>query len=254
MRTILFEASIFAVAAFAAFAQLSEKAAEFDAASVKLSAAGPEGRPRGRITETPGRLSIVSMQLRPIVAWAYHVQPSQVSGPSSLETEWYDIIATTTSGGGQEQLRQMLRRLLQDRFKLAFRRKTQALPAYVLTRPKGTSKLRESTEAGETGTDAGGQAMINIKRATVAQFAQLLSNPLKSPVVDMTGLKGLYDFKLDIVPYIEGGVRDGVDDRKLDIPDIVSQAIQDQLGLKLELRKVPIEVLVVEHVERPSPN
>jgi uncharacterized protein (TIGR03435 family) len=199
------------------FAQPSDKGPEFDAASVKVSVAGPDGHPRARISETPGRLSIVSMQLRPIVAWAYHVQPSQVSGPSSLDAEWYDIIATTNAVG-QEQHRQMLRRLLQERFRLALRRKTKAMPAYVLTRRKGALKLRESTDSGESGMDAGGRAMINIKRATVAQFAQLLSDPLKSPVVDMTGLKGLYDFKLDIVPYIEGAGRDGVDDRKLDIP------------------------------------
>jgi uncharacterized protein (TIGR03435 family) len=254
VRAILFDASIFAVAAFAAFAQPSDKGVEFDAASVKLSIAGPSGRVRGKISETPGRLSIVSMQLRPTIAWAYHVQPSQVSGPASLETEWYDIIATTTGAAGQEQLRQMLRRLLQDRFKLALQRKTQVMAAYALTRRKGASKLHGSTENDESGTDAGGPAMINIKRATVVQFTRLLSDPLKSPVVDMTGLKGLYDFKLDIVPYIEGGVREGVDDSKLDIPDILSQAIQDQLGLKLELRKVPIEILVVEHVERPSAN
>jgi uncharacterized protein (TIGR03435 family) len=155
VRTILFEASISAVAAFAAFAQLSEKALEFDAASIKPSVAGPNGRPRGKISETPERLSIVGMQLRPIVAWAYHVQPSQVSGPSSLETEWYDIVAATTTAASQEQFRQMLRALLQNRFKLVLRRKTQAMPAYVLTRRKGSSKLHESTEKGERGMDAG---------------------------------------------------------------------------------------------------
>ena len=251
MRTKVFQVSILAVAAFA---QPSERAFDFDAASVKLSGADPHGRPRGNVALTPGRLSIANMQLRAIIAWAWRVQPSQVLGPPLIETEWYDIIATTTSTAGQEQVRQMLGRLLQDRFKLSVRRKTQAMPAFVLTRRKSKSKLRESTVSVESGTDAGGRAMIDIKKATMAQFAQLLSDPLKSPVVDMTGLKGLYDVKLDIVPYIDGGSHDGVDDRKLDIPEILSLAIQDQLGLKLELRKVPVETVIVEHVEKPTRN
>jgi uncharacterized protein (TIGR03435 family) len=97
----------------------------------------------------------------------------------------------------------MLQNLLVDRFKLAAERKTQVGPAYVLTLENGRSKLTLSTESGGGGVDAGGTASINVKRTTVEKFAQLLSDALKSPVVDMTGLNGLYDFKLDIAPYLQ---------------------------------------------------
>jgi uncharacterized protein (TIGR03435 family) len=254
VREVLFDVTIFALAGFAAFAQPAAKSLEFDAASVRVNMAGPNGRGRAKISDTPGRLTILNAPLRSIITWAYHVQFAQVSGPASLDAEYYDIIASSASAATQDQLRLMLQKLLMDRFKLALQRKTQVAAAYVLIPGKGRSRLHVSTDNGESGIDAGGAALINVKRVTVEKFAQLLSGPLKSPVVDMTGLKGLYDFKLDIVPYIERGDSAGVDDRKLDIPDILSQAVQDQLGLKLQLRRVSIMMLVIGHVERPSEN
>jgi len=195
------------------------------------------------------------MRLRETIAWAYHVQPSQISGPASLDTEWYDIIAKSASAAGQEQLRLMLQKLPTNRFKLILHNDTKERPAYVLSVPKGgSSKLHESAADGESGIDAGGAALIHLKKSDIGQLAQAVSGALRSPAADMTELKGLYDFTLDIAPYIDriGGA--GVDDSKLDIPDILSQAIRDQLGLKLEYRKTALEMLVVDHVERPSEN
>jgi uncharacterized protein (TIGR03435 family) len=83
------------------------------------------------------------------------------------------------------------------------------------------------------------------------QFAQSIVAPLHSPVVDATGLTGLYDFHLDIAPYLPSGpLQDGI----LDIPYILSQGMQEQLGLRLESRRTVIEILVIDHVERPSKN
>jgi uncharacterized protein (TIGR03435 family) len=206
------------------------------------------------VNHTPGRLTILNAPLKTIIGWAYSVQASQVLGPASLDGEYYDIIGTAASHATEGQLRVMLQRLLLDRFKLSLQRKMKVELAYVLITGKGQSTLHISTEASEGTIDASGAGLTNLKRATVEQFAQLLSRPLKSPVVDMTRLKGLYDFKLDILPYIEIGDDGAIDDSKLDIPEILSQAVQDQLGLKLQLRKIPITVLMVDRVEKPSEN
>ena len=254
MRAVLFDAIVFALAGLAAFAQPAGKALEFDAASVKVHIVGPNGRERTSVSDTPKRLTMLNAPLRSIVAWAYRVQLAQVSAPTPLDAEYYDIIASTASAVTQDQLRLMLQALLMDRFKLAFQRKMQVAPAYALISGKGKSNLHLSIENGDGAADAGGTALINVRRITVERFAGLLSDVLKSPVVDMTGLKGLYDFKLDIIPYIERGDSAGVDDKKLDIPDLLSQAVQDQLGLNLQSRKVPITMLVIDHVEKPSEN
>jgi uncharacterized protein (TIGR03435 family) len=235
-------------------AQPADKTLEFDAASVRVNVAGPDGRGRANVNDAPGRLTIVNASLKSIIAYAYHVQPSQVSGPTLLDAEYYDIVASVASAATQDQLRLMLQKLLLERFKLVSERKTQVALAYVLIPGKGSSRLHVSTENGEAGGEARGAALINIKRVTMEKFAELLSYPLKTPVVDMTGLIGVYDFKLDIVPYLDRGDSGGVDETKLDIPTILSQAVEEQLGLKLQQRRVPIMMLVIDHVEKPSEN
>jgi uncharacterized protein (TIGR03435 family) len=248
-------AGIFAVCAVAAFAQPADRLLEFEAASVKVNIAGPDGRGRGTVSDTPGRLTMLNMRLRETIAWAYRVQPSQISGPTSLDTEWYDIVAKSTSVAGQEQLRLMLQQLLASRFKLTLHHDTREMPAFVLSLPKGgSSKLHESRADGESGIDLGGPGLIHLKKATIGQFAQAVSGALRGPVIDITGLTAEYDFTLDIAPYLDGAGGAGVDDSKLDIPGIIAQAIRDQLGLKLDYRKTSVEVLVVDRVERPSEN
>ena len=91
---------------------------------------------------------------------------------------------------------------------------------------------------------------MSVKNAAVAQFAELLSRPLGAPVVDKTELKGRYDFSLDLNRYITGAML-GVED----VPGIFEQALIDQLGLKLDARKCPINLLVVDHADRvPTEN
>ncbi|SPE40254.1 conserved hypothetical protein [Candidatus Sulfopaludibacter sp. SbA3] len=140
----------------------------------------------------------------------------------------------------------MLQTLLAERFKLAFHRETKELSVYALVVAKGGPNLKESDREGEstTKTDpkrpgSGGTQT----RTSMAQFADLLDGCCGLPVVDLTGLKGRYDFTLDISSYM---VRDQV----LDTPGVVSEALQKQLGLNIVERKILIEMMVVDHAEK----
>ena len=148
----------------------------------------------------------------------------------------------------------MLQALLADRFKLTFHRQTKDLPVYALTVGKNGHKLHES-EGDGPGSIKPNKLGVVAQRTTLAEAADLLSQPLQTPVVDMTGLTGRYDFSIDLAPYISGDLRRGPGDQAPDIIAIAMTAIQEQLGLKLEPRKAPIEMLVVDHAEKvPTEN
>ncbi len=190
---------------------------------------------------------------------AYDVQETQiVGGPSWFAIEKWDIEAKTDDGPRHnvEDTRRMLQNLLQDRFALKIHRETAQLPAYVLTLAKGGPKFKALEREGATNIRIAGNS-ISLERAGLDRMTQLLSAALGRPVVDRTGLTGLYDLSLqwDDAPIPEGGVLG------LDVPATpgnqrgsIFTAIQEQLGLRLEPQKVPVDVIVVDRMERPSAN
>jgi uncharacterized protein (TIGR03435 family) len=154
----------------------------------------------------------------------------------------------------------MLQALLADRFKLAVHRETKELPVYTLAVGKNGSKLQEAKEDEKTDFTlgaAGGRLQRGFQKQGLAILVNMLANMLDSPVLDKTGLNGHYDFKLEWAPDLPRRV-DGSAPMLNGVtvesgPDIF-MALQEQLGLKLEKKKGPAEVLIVDHAEKASEN
>ena len=209
--------------------------------------------------------------LKLLIAAAYDLNPRAISGgPSWIESDHYDILALTPGDTRPDRDRQMamLRNLLADRFKLTFHREPKEFSIYALEIAKGGAKLgakdgtglRESTAPADDppkliSTVYPQKLVLPARNATMTEFVSLLQRAvLDRPVVDRTGLTGRYDFDLEWAPdETQFGGEVGVAP-----PDAQSSpfftAIQQQLGLRLEATRGPIEALVVDGAERPSAN
>jgi uncharacterized protein (TIGR03435 family) len=223
----------------------------FDVASIK-----PIQQGRENIEPTPASLSMRAVSLRASIRWAYNVRPYQITGgPAWMQSDLYDIIAKPASPSTTDQLRSMLQSLLADRFKLAVRRETRELPVYLLTVGKNGPKLKPSTKEPDGPNVIPGATGITVQNATVGQLADLLSGmPIfDRPVLDRTGVNGRFDMPLSLLDAAAAG------------PDQLKGAIAkadfsnfafalEQLGLKLEAGKAPMEMVVVESAEKPAPN
>jgi uncharacterized protein (TIGR03435 family) len=239
----------------------SAPAQNFEVASIKPSPPMDPNRPMGGI-QTPrgtGRLNAMSASVRMLIMSAYEVQDFQVSGgPRWADSELYDIVAKADGNATRPQLMLMLRALLADRFKLVLRHETKDVPIFELVVAKGGPKLREDTESPGQRIGMTGIGKLIAQRTSLATFAGFLGRIAGRPVVDKTGLQANYTFKLDWVPSEgEGGLRGPVpsDSAPLDTngPSL-STAIQEQLGLRLQPAKGPVESLVIEKVEKPTGN
>lgn len=233
-----------AVLSFAAGARTQSPARlEFDVASIK---ANTSENGRSSIRPTPTELFVENASLRKCVALAYNVsedRDSAISAPDWLNFERYDIAAKFPAGTPLDQVRVMLQNLLADRFKLNLHRESREVPIYALVVAKSGPKLRESAP-GAQGSIGMSQGHLSGKGVPIAALADRLSGPvfqLGRPVLDRTGIAGLYDFSLDWTPD--------------DSTPSVFTALQEQLGLRLEAQKGPVEVLVVDSMERkPTAN
>lgn len=230
-------------------------AAKFESATIQASQ-NPDGR-SGYFT-TPGKVRLEEQTLKDCVRIAYDMEVARGSGgPRWIETEKFDIEATTARNVDDRQVKAMLRNLLQDRFALALHRESKMSTAFALLVAKSGVKIRAVQP---------GPGHINTRRgsmtgeaASMANLAQALSVTLNTPVVDMTALAGVFDFTLEWRPTL---VQPGelTDDDNKDpnvLPDppqwpTLFRALEEQLGLKLERRKVPLEVLVIDRAERPQ--
>lgn len=212
----------------------------FEVASIKVS----QSRDRASVNTSPGRLTIDG-SLSYILRWAYDLKNYQLSAPGWLEMERYHVAAKAHGAAPVKDLKLMLQTLLTEQLKLESHREAKDFPVYALVVAKGGPNLKESNEGGESVTEtskrlgAGGTSL----RTSMVQFADLLDGSCPDPVVDLTGLKGRYDFTLDISSYL-GGMQPG------DLPAVLNEALQKQLGLNLVHRKASLEVLVIDHVEK----
>jgi len=222
-------------------ASLHAQTPSFEVASVKVSNGGPS-----RI-ETSGDSLTMQGSLSNIISWAYDLggvdHLNQLSGPPWLNQERYHIAAKAPGPVPVKELKLMLQTLLAERFKFAFHRETKEFPVYALVVATGGPKFKETASEGEsvTRTDpkrpgTGGTSL----RTSMAQLANLLAGTCPDPVVDMTGLTGRYDFTLDVTGYPVN----------VEMPAILSDVLQKQLGLKLEHRRIPLDVVVVDHADR----
>jgi uncharacterized protein (TIGR03435 family) len=227
----------------------------FDAASIKPAKAGVRGY---SIRPLPGRLSASNTTLGQLVAEAYHVYDFQVSGgPKWLNTDRYDIEAKAAGDAkpSEAQLRGMLQKLLADRFSLAVHREIKELPVYALEVGKGGPKFQPSKGSDEPPMFRVFQRrQITAARAPLAYLVEALSFLVGRPVVDQTGLDGKYDYKLDWTPD-ETQVRsdEAAPQVEGNVPSLAS-AIQEQMGLRLQSQKGPVELIVIDRAEMASVN
>lgn len=248
--------SVMLFAATAAFGQTADAPVPtFDVASVKSSQPGAGGERRGRenIQVTPGTVTMRNVNLKSCIRWAYHVTEYQVTGPAWIDSERYEIVGKATGPANEEQLRLMVQALLQERFKLAVHRQTKELSAYVLVVGKGGLKVQESKTEGESSIDINQKQMsVNVQRTPVSQLADMLGNVLRAPVVDQTGLKGRYDVTLNVAKYAADMAAQGksIDNGPMDPFALISMILQDEFGLKLEAKKMPLDMVIVDHAEK----
>jgi uncharacterized protein (TIGR03435 family) len=265
----------------------------FEVASIKSYESDPTGWHYGfSITDPPydGTFYATDVTVKKLVEMAYGVQYSWLiqGAPSWLDSEKFDIQAKADSAVNDELRKlsrdagglvkhRMLQALLVDRFKLTLHRETRDLPAFALVIAKNGPKLQES-KPGDTFPNGVkvpggplsprsihlGPGQLAGHGIPVASLVDLLSQRLGRIVVDKTGLKGVYDFTLQWTPdqspaAMPVGQENGKPETDNAPPPESSgpslfTAIQEQLGLKLESTKGPVEVLVIDHVERPSEN
>jgi uncharacterized protein (TIGR03435 family) len=235
---------LLAAASLCACAQSNSPPA-FDAASVKPNtSAGGHASSHIRTAN----VQITNRSLRFVIAMAYGIKEYQVQGPAWLAAERFDIVAKAPFGTPDAQLPLMMRTLLAERFKLETHREAKEFPVYGLVAPKGKFKLKP-VEPGDSGRDTEHNNMggtLTATKTSMDRLAQWLSNEVDRPVVDMTGIDGVYDFTLKFS--VEKN--ETADANKGPQYPIVPLAIQEQLGLHLEKRTAPIEVLVIDRAEK----
>jgi uncharacterized protein (TIGR03435 family) len=245
------------VAASQAFGQTTPAAPAFEVASVRVSQAGGEGSRRQSIQFSPDSLTMRNTSFRGCIAWAYHVFEFQVQGPDWMGNERYDIAAKSAGEVSEDQLRVMLQGLLADRFKLSLHRLTKEQAAYVLLIAKGGPKFKQSATEGELSVDPQPTRMaVVVQRAPVSQLIEGLSGILRAPIIDQTGLKGKYDVTINVAKYIPQMEESrGAGGAPLDPIPILMTGLQEELGLKLESRKMPVDLLIIDHAEKvPTEN
>jgi uncharacterized protein (TIGR03435 family) len=247
-------AVIFFLSAACAFPQ-----ARFDVASIKPSRLSGEGRNRESTVANPGSLAMHNVTLRSALQWAYRMKEYQVSGPAWIGDERYDIAAKAGDTAGEDQLRAMLQNLLMDRFKLTLHRERKELPIYGLLVAKNGPKLTLGNAESKSVMQPNGLSLVakDTSMGEVADFlTQMAIRTNLPPVVDLTGLPGRYNFTIDPSGFLQslaGGGKGAPD--PLALVNGVQEILQEQLGLKADLRKAPTDILIVDRAEKlPTEN
>jgi uncharacterized protein (TIGR03435 family) len=247
-------------------------ASVFEVASIKPSASTD---PRALVLAVPGRLLMENFAARTLIFLAYGVADYQLAGgPSWIRSDRYDVEAKAEGDPTVRQMEgPMLQALLVERFKLAVHRETQQLPVYELTRAGGKAKLQPTQEGtciaysldavppsaaaalntkfcGIGSPQNGTNRALDGKGVSMAALANAIARTVQRSVIDKTGLTGTYDLHLQ---WTDAPLNNTPAHETSDGPSIFT-AVTDQLGLKLESAKGPVEVIVIDHMERPSEN
>ena len=280
MRAILV-ANLAMLASGLAFAQSPPAPLTFDVASIKPSSG--DDRRVGIQFMPGGGLRTTGTTLKFLITFAYDVRDFQVSGgPGWINSDRFDILAKSdrdaAEGGpddmrkmsdaqmktAAEQMRAKLRALLADRFQLTIHHETKEQPVYALVIGKNGSKLKEAEvkQGDRRRMMRMGRSELNAEGAAMDMLTHTLSNVLGRPVIDHTGLKGNYDFKLTWTPDpgqaggFGGPPPPGVEAPPPPDPNgpSIFTAVQEQLGLRLESQKGPVDLIVIDKVEKLSEN
>ena len=199
-----------------------------------------------------------NVSLKSALQWAYRMKEYQVSGPAWIADERYNISAKAAGPVGEQQLRGMLQNLLADRFKVTLHREKRVLPFYALLVARNGPKLTAGKADGKSVLERKGTAVAahDTSLGEVADMVTLVATRLNLPyVVDMTGLKGRYNFTVDGSEFLQSITDGKVAPDAAAIMVAVSEILQEQLGLKAELRKAPTDVLIIDRAEKlPTEN
>jgi uncharacterized protein (TIGR03435 family) len=195
-----------------------------------------------------GRFTGRNLAVKNLLRISYQLEDYQIAGgPSWMDSAGFDIEAKPSVELSREQVRQAIQALLADRFHLVSHRETRQLPIYALVVGKAGSKLQPAAgDASSNGTFKMGE--LKAPKMSMSGLASILTFDLKRPVRDQTGLKGDFAFSLDWTR----GLTES--DAGPSARPSIFTAVQEQLGLKLESTKGPVEVLVVDRLEMPTGN
>jgi len=199
-------------------------------------------------------LTAENMSLSNLITYGYDIKDYELLGqPSWADADRYDVSAKAEGEAAltRELAMPMMRALLADRFQVKVHREMKEMPVYALVVPKNGPKFKESAPEAQSLLTLGSKGkglVMNVTKGGMAQLANQFSkrNGVDRPVLDKTGLSGGYDYKLEWGDY-------GAASADADVVSIFT-AIQDQLGLKLEPTKAPVEVLIVDFAAKPSEN
>jgi len=231
-------------------AQTPPELPAFDAASIRLH----ENSGTGGLKTAPGSLSFRNADLLRLIAWAWDIPRVQVEGPDWMRDRSWDVIAKSQSGGDDDQLRLMLRKLLAGRFGLKVHIDSKEMQVYAITLAKGGFKMPESKDDGPPVFDNGGPTLLTAHHVTMKDFAEKVSEPLNRPVIDETGLTGKYEIKIDVAAYMQTAGQT-LGNGQVDVMAVLFNALQQQLGVKLVSKKATVKILTVDHLEKePTDN
>jgi uncharacterized protein (TIGR03435 family) len=225
-----------------------------------------------------GRFSVKGVPLNWLILLAYNIKDFQLSGgPAWTNSDRYDVDAKVEGSATTDQMRSMLQSLLADRFKLILRHEKKELPVYELSVAKGGLKIVPATEGSCVVPDPNGARLpmgskicggirrginsIDAFGISMSKLVETLSDIGNRIVIDKTGFTGTFDAHLEFAP--DDAVGNGIGQAAIGEPGrptpassspSLFSALQEQLGLRLEAAKSPVEVLVVAHAERPTAN
>jgi uncharacterized protein (TIGR03435 family) len=222
----------------------------FEVASVKpdLSGSGSSSS-----NGSKGQTVFTNVSLRRLIERAYNVKPFQVTGPDWLDNVRFDITAKYPGDTNNEQRALMLRTLLVERFHLATHRESKDMPAYALLVAKSGPKLEVTKMSGDSTSSNRGR--FEDKAVSMAGLADQLARQLERPVVDKTGLTAVYTLKLEWTPDDQPAGRGEGGAGEPALGPSIFTAVQEQLGLRLQTQKLPVEIIVVDRVDRaPTEN
>ena len=280
-------ATLLSIASLLAFSQ------EFEVASIKQSAQDAQAQTSGGLSVDGSMVRYSALALKLYLGMAWRLKNYQIVAPDWMTSTRWDITAKLPQGSNSKQIPEMMQALLLDRFQMKMHRETREIPVYGLVIGKGGLKLKDSPanpaeKGGEPAAQSANAAMTSGgttvtygngayftignnrfegKKLSVAVIADALSRFADRPVIDMTGLEGSYDFSMEFSPedframMIRAAIAQGtvVSPEALKLLDASSgdtlfNAVE-KLGLKMESRKAPIEILVIDEAQKtPTEN
>ena len=231
----------------AAFAQTAP--ATFDVTSIRTAAVVIRDPHAFPIHVSPTSVTMRSVTLQGAIAWSWSVMDNEIQGPGWLDRDYYDVIAKTSAPHTEDELRRMFQAVLADRFGIGVHRERKEMQAYVLTVDHKGLKMTETETDGESTIEPQPKGMaLTIQRTSMVEIATVISRVLQTPVVDETHLKGRYDAVFDMTKYAQD--MHPAEGAPMDMAGVMTTALREEIGLRIEPRKTAVDIVVVDHAEK----